>query len=207
MTDATVDPRDAALRATCPVIGAPMFGPLPALNRGQRMILARDGLYLQFAGPWLSVTTKVGAVTPGLRLPYGPVQEGLAFAFGSIPVAMIEAFIAEARRAMPNEAAGALVYCIADGSLSLRMHEPLSRSAGHIRYRITELADDELLAVDLHTHGRLAAFWSDTDDRDDLGIRVCGVFGHLDRERPSARFRLVLNGVFVDLAHPWTSAG
>ena len=57
----------------------------------------------------------------------------------------------------------------------------------------------ETLAVDLHSHGRAPAFWSADDDADDNGVRVCGVFGHLDRAQPTAKFRLVLNGHFVTL--------
>jgi PRTRC genetic system protein A len=83
------------------------------------------------------------------------------------------------------------------------MHEAIEVGPGHVRYRIEELAADELVAIDLHSHGRLGAFWSGEDDRDDQGVRVCGVFGNLDRERPTARFRLALNGLFRELPHPW----
>ncbi len=60
------------------------------------------------------------------------------------------------------------------------------------------------MAVDLHTHGRAPAFWSGEDDRDDQGIKVAGVFGLLDRPRPSARVRLVIKGLYPPLdRHPW----
>ena len=58
------------------------------------------------------------------------------------------------------------------------------------------LARDESIAVDLHTHGCLPAFWSATDDVDDRSVKVAGVFGNLNREQPSAAFRLVLNGMY-----------
>ena len=61
--------------------------------------------------------------------------------------------------------------------------------------------------VALLAHGLHGAFWSAEDDRDDNGVRVCGVFGNLDRARPTARFRLVLNGHFVTLPNPWNSEG
>ena len=81
------------------------------------------------------------------------------------------------------------------------------RSTAHgIEYRMPPLARDESIAVDLHTHGLLPAFWSATDDRDDRSVKVAGVFGNLDREQPSAAFRLVLNGMYRPLAHPWQAA-
>lgn len=34
-------------------------------------------------------------------------------------------------------------------------------------------------------------------------MKVAGVFGNLDQARPSAAFRLVINGVYKRLPHPW----
>jgi PRTRC genetic system protein A len=199
------DPRDAAVQATCPVRSVPRYGELPAHASGQRMLLAGNGLFVQMKTPWLDCTMRVAEV--GMRLPFGPLEETIAFAFGVIPVGLLERFIAEARSALPNETAGALMFNVRTGGLRLAMHEAVAAGPGHVSYRTDELPDDELLAVDLHSHGRLPAFWSAEDDRDDQGVRVCGVFGNLDRERPTARFRLVLNGLFKDLAHPWQVAG
>ena len=65
---------------------------------------------------------------------------------------------------------------------------------------------DETLAVDLHTHGYGRPFWSAKDDRDDQGIKVAGVFGCLHQPKPRAEFRLVVNGRFRSLPHPWEIA-
>lgn len=199
----TTDPRDAAIGVSCPAVAVPRFGALEPHASGQRMLLARNGLFVQMKTPWLDCTTRVAEV--GMYLPYGAAAEAITFAFGVIPLGLLERFIAAARRAMPNEAAGALVYDARSGALRLAMHEAIEVGPGHVRYRIEELADDELVAIDLHSHGRLGAFWSGEDDRDDQGVRVCGVFGNLDRKRPTARFRLALNGLFRELPHPWAA--
>ncbi len=199
------DPRDEAVQATCLVKAVPRFGDLPTHASGQRMLLAGNGLFVQMKTPWLDCTTRVAEV--GMHLPYGSLDETIAFAFGVIPVGLLERFLKEARLELPNETAGALIFNVRTGGLRLAMHEAVAAGPGHVSYRIEELPDDELLAVDLHSHGRLPAFWSAEDDRDDQGVRVCGVFGNLDRARPTARFRLVLNGLFKDLAHPWQGTG
>ena len=54
--------------------------------------------------------------------------------------------------------------------------------------------------------GRFPAFWSPTDDRDDQGIKIAGVFGDLHQPRPSAAFRLAVNGCYRALQHPWQQA-
>ena len=197
----STDLRDLAIQATCPVVTMPRFGELGQQPLGQRMILGSNGLFVQMRTPWLECTTRSGGV--GMRLPFGEVREAIRFAFGAIPRALLNAFIEQARAALPNEVAGALVFDTRTGGLRLSMHLALAAGPGHVSYRIEDLAEHEVLAVDLHSHGRLPAFWSCEDDRDDQGVRVCGVFGNLDRQTPSGRFRLVVNGLFRDLPNPW----
>lgn len=201
-----IDPRDTALRRACPIVSMPRYGELPPLENGQRLVLGCNGLFLEVKSPWLRCCTRIAELPRRLPLGFGEVAERLSFTFGTIPLALLHEFIAIARDALPNEVAGALVYDCDSRALSLRMHRPIAASASSIRYRIAAMAAHELLAIDLHSHGRLDAFWSGTDDADDRGIRVCGVFGRVDRARPSARFRLALNGHFVELPCPWDDA-
>lgn len=198
-----LDPRDAALQQSCPCVSMPMFGMLPELDAGQRMLLGRNGVFLQMRTPWLDCTTRVGPLAERLPLPYGDVVERIAFRFGAIPIRLLERFIEAARAALPHEVAGALIHDAHRQTLALRIHEGLDVGRGHVHYRIGDLGEGEVLAVDLHSHGRLGAFWSGEDDRDDNGVRVCGVFGNVDRATPTAKFRLVLNGHFVTLPSPW----
>ena len=201
-----LDPRDAALQSACPVVIAPRFGPLPPMPPGQRLIAAANGLFVQVRLDWLDC---VHCLTPeglGLPLPYGRVNEHLRFAFGLLPIRLIEQFVDAGRHSLPNESAGALIYSRSSGRLRLAICEPARCSPTRIDYRLPPMAADETLAVDLHTHGRLPAFWSDEDDRDDQGIKVAGVFGRLHEERPDACFRLGLNGLYLPLAHPWATS-
>lgn len=198
----TMDVRDSALLASCPVLAAPRFSDLPAMANGQRIVVAANGVFVQVRLDWLDCIQRIGPAVP-LALPYGWVQERVRFAFGRLPIHLIERFLDAARERLPNEAAGALVYSRGSGRLRLVMHPSESASPTHVGYRIPPLAGDETLAVDLHTHGTLPAFWSATDDRDDTGIKIAGVFGQLDQTCPSARFRLAINGLYRALPHPW----
>lgn len=202
-----MDARDIALQAACPVVIAPRFGALPEMNPGQRLVVAANGLFVQVKLDWLDC---IHCLTPqglGVPLPYGEVAERLGFSFGVLPIGLIEQFVEAARRSLPNEAAGALIYSRSSGRLRLALCEPMRCSPAHIDYRMPAMAADETVAVDLHTHGRLAAFWSDEDNSDDQGIKVAGVFGRLDEAQPDACFRLVINGLYRPLPHPWARAG
>jgi PRTRC genetic system protein A len=114
---------------------------------------------------------------------------------------LIEQFVDAGRKSLPDEAAGVLIYRRGACSLRLALCEPIHTSPGRIEYRRPPMADDETVAVDLHTHGRGLPFWSADDDRDDQGIKVAGVFGCLHQPRPLAEFRLVLNGWYKALPH------
>lgn len=205
-----LDPRDQALQRSMPCQIVPRFGPLPAFDGGMRLLVARSGLYMQVHLDWLDATVCIRRLPSRPPLPYGDVDESIRFAFGRIPVALLNAFIEAGRAALPDEIAGALIYCRHSRHLRLALHEPINASPHEVHYRLPRLRPSESLAVDLHTHGRGAAYWSDKDDRDDQGIKVAGVFGDLHAhqngqtdERPSAAFRLVINGHFTRLSHPW----
>ena len=200
-----MDVRDLALQAACPVIAAPRFGPLPDMANGQRIILAANGVFVQIKLDWLDCIQRLSPALP-IPLPYGAVDERLTFGFGVLPIKLIEDFIEAGRRGLPNEVAGALIYSRRTRSLRLALCEPAVASPDRIDYRVPAMETDETLAVDLHTHGYGRPFWSAADDRDDVGIKVAGVFGYLHHPTPRAEFRLVVNGRFRALPHPWQAA-
>lgn len=51
--------------------------------------------------------------------------------------------------------------------------------AGRVRY---DVGDDGDVVIDLHSHHTMAAYFSRTDDRDELGCRFYSVIGTLDDE-------------------------
>lgn len=199
----TEDPRDAAVLAACPCLPVPRFGNLPDLGLGQRTLVASNGVFAQIKLRWLDCILRIAALPAAPPLPYGAVQERIAFSFGVIPLALLAEFVEHGRAGLPNEIAGALVYSEHSNRLRLQLHEAIEAGPGGIRYRMPQLDADEHIAVDLHTHGRLPAFWSSTDDADDRGMKVCGVFGSLHKEQPSPAFRLAVNGLYRALRHPW----
>ena len=201
----TPDPRDVALQRACPCVTVPRFGPLDDAELGQRVLVASDGIFLEVRRSWLQCFVRIGELPRTPPLPYGSLTERIAFTFGVIPIALLEEFLAIGRTGLPNEVAGALVYNRASRTLRLAIHDAIKAGPAQIQYRMPVLDADEEVAVDLHTHGRLPAFWSSTDNADDRGVKVCGVFGNLHRETPSAAFRLAVNGQFRELPHPWSA--
>lgn len=197
-----LDPRDLAILNTCPVIAAPRFGPLPATPCGQRVVVAQDGIYLHTLVPWLDCVERIGS-TDYSALPYGTVYPYVRFAFGSIPPALVGEFIDLARTQAPNECAASMVYSCATGTLNLRECHALDCSPSHIVYQHAVIGPDELVAVDLHSHGTAPAFFSKQDNNDDQGIHISIVVGSVTAAQPNCVCRLVINGHYLPLPPPW----
>ena len=202
----TSDLRDAALQRTCPTLAAPRFGVLPEMGNGQRVVVAANGVFVEVKLDWLHCMLRLAEFAAVPPLPYGTVQERIAFSFGVIPMRLLQAFIEAGRARLPDEIAGGLIYSRHSGALRLQIYEALRTSPSGIDYRMPGLEEGESIAIDLHTHGASQAFWSCIDNRDDQGVKVAGVFGHLHRETPSASFRLAVNGYYKSLHHPWEAA-
>ena len=62
-----MDPRDQALLAACPVVAAPRFGALPDMGNGQRIIVARNGWFVQTKLDWLDSIVALGHDQPQMR--------------------------------------------------------------------------------------------------------------------------------------------
>ena len=57
----------------------------------------------------------------------------------------------------------------------------------------------EAAVLEFHSHGRMAAFFSGTDDQDEQGFRLYGVAGKLDRIEPEVRLRVGVYGNFQEI--------
>lgn len=162
---------------------------LPDVAAGQRrLVCAANGMFVEAASRALRACAKLSEFTT----PYGPYRGGLHLVNGPIPRALLDEFTAQARANASTEVA-AIIETF-DGGYRLRYLTPHSADAGHIRYDDGQV-NDETLVVDLHSHGRGAAFFSCTDDESDLSRRgpyIAVVVGTCHRVAPTTVFRLVL---------------
>jgi PRTRC genetic system protein A len=113
---------------------------------------------------------------------------------------MKQRFLAEASAALPNEHAAWLVWDGRRAALTYQSLVAIACGPGAIQYHRPRLFDHESLAVDIHSHGMLPAFFSDTDDKDDRGAyKLAIVVGSFGGAELSVAMRLCLGGWFIDL--------
>lgn len=195
-----LDPKDRIILAQAPLVAMPRFTNFPPLEQtGHRFIVAEDGLYLELDRPWLHVTRMV-AESP-MPLPYGPViDEGLQFGFEDDELTtLIARFIVDAKAALPAECAAWGVWNEQTERLEYRPCLTIQASAGGVEFHRPRLAEHEHLAVDIHSHGQLGAFFSGTDDEDDAGaVKLAVVVGELHTDEPSIRMRLCALSLFLE---------
>ncbi len=130
-----LDPRDAALQASCPAVMVPRFGEMEFLTEsGHRFLVAGDGIWMEARRPWLHLFLPVGPALPGVALPYGTLEPKILYAFDKIPQTLLLRFEEEARKALPLEHAAWIVWNEASRFMSYREMVDMDAGKGGIRF-------------------------------------------------------------------------
>lgn len=197
------DPRDRALFSALPTALAPKFGSLPEIETGRtRLILARDGLYIEAASRVLRARARIAAAT---GLPYGAVEPYLENLTGDDCEALLARAAVAARGRCPLEWAGVIVSedSAAGGVCSLIEPPVLQQSTARVQYATAGLEPLDLV-WDLHSHGRAVAYFSGQDDLDDClcpsPVFMAAVIGRCHQAEPDWATRLIIGSwAFDDL--------
>ncbi|MBB6591172.1 PRTRC system protein A [Ralstonia solanacearum] len=199
---------DAKLWDSAPTIAVPKFAEFKQLEEvGHRFLATAEGLFVEVRRPWLHVIQPVAPLNgQTVRPPYGTVKPKVELSFERLGAIfpMVRTFIEAARQAAPNEHAAWVIWDSHTGDLAYRELNITSASPGAIDYERPKLQDHESLVVDMHSHGALAAFFSEQDNHDDAGeVKISCVVGDLaDGKTPSIQFRLCVLGMFLPLKVP-----
>lgn len=197
---------DLALLSAAPVAAVPRHTPFhPLQDIGHRFLLAADGLYLELRRPWLHYIHQLAKHT-AVAIPYGEMTKKCELDFTSIGSALqqMKEFAAKAKADAPIEAAASLLWDHRKKTWRIEYPDVIGEAtAGSIQYREVVPGEDESLAIDLHSHGHLGAFFSATDNEDDRGsVKIAGVFGDLDKDQPTVAFRMCVLGLYIDIPVP-----
>jgi PRTRC genetic system protein A len=185
---------ESTIQGMFPTVIMPLEGMLePATKPGTRYVVARDGLWREVMLPWVTVIHKIAH--SDFVLPYGAAEETVVVKCGPIPSELRNKFVQDAKAAMPNEMAAAVIWNSNDHSWRYEKREHTMATAAHVEYREVQLGDGEFLVLDLHSHGTFSAFFSQEDDRDDLGsMKFSGVIGNLNSGNMTSVLRLNMLG-------------
>jgi len=200
--------KDRLIQERFPTIMTPRYEALPPCPLYQtRLLTARGGLYIDTLQPF-------GAFRRCLwfadrELPYGEVAEVDEFSaiLKNTQVAKIfeNHILPQAAEYAENnrEWAGWIVWAKEEGYSYLPLDFEASAASVFIGQRPV-LQEGTHLVIDVHSHGRMRAFFSSTDDLDDSGgVRLSVVLGCYSRNEGRHNFlykcRAVVEGFFFDL--------
>ncbi len=170
----------------------PVFRPVGYLTstkegmRGERgsfydYVTAENGIFIEAEGRFLAARVQVAT---GVIRGLAPLEPALVLRYGPIPQHLFD--LALSAMLVDPEQERYVAVTWADGyHISVPEQEVSATST------VYEVPDDTVL--DLHSHGRMRAFFSGTDNHDETGFRLFGVVGCLSDE-PQLRLRVGVYG-------------
>jgi len=156
-------------------------------------LLGGDGLYLAARNRYLDVRVPV-ARTLVRGLP--PLYPSVTIRTGRLPFESWRAIVATASE-WCDANQEVLLAVVHNATAGYRLVRP-EQVTGRTRL-VYQPIDDVVLEI--HSHHRFPAFFSTTDDADEQALRLYGVLGRLDTNRPEVAVRVGAFGYFLPI--PW----
>lgn len=201
------DPTAAAVLDAVPCYPVPPAGRSPAIDAlraarvGKGFAVGRDGVSLILRRPWLELDVNVGGDII-CHVPYGLVgRRHLLLRCGAIPHHGWVEILKHFRAALPNEAAAFVLWNEETGEFLINYPEIEAATPTHLSYRTPRVVPPWHIVCDVHSHGEGSAFFSRTDDADDMhATKISMVVGRLsDPEGPVWFARICADGYFEPL--------
>ena len=156
-------------------------------------VLAGDGLYLVAENRHLDVRVPV-ASTDVRGLP--PIYPAFTLRTGRLPQEIWEQVVEEART-LGRSGHEVLLAVTYEENTGYRLARP-EQLVGPLEVVYQPLS---AVVLEIHSHHRYAARFSNVDDADEQRLCVYGVLGRLDGDRPEAALRVGAYGYFLPV--PW----
>ncbi len=150
-------------------------------------VLSSDGLYIEAEGSLMAARIRVAECqVRGLA----PLDPKVVLRHGLIPQRLFDLALSVMIADTTREKYMAITW---EDEYRLRVPEQ-EGSAGGVKYSVADQ-----VVLDLHSHGKMKAWFSGQDDRDEQGLKLYAVLGKLDTA-PVLRLRAGVYGYFYDLA-------
>jgi PRTRC genetic system protein A len=165
--------------------------------------VARHGLYEVKSIPTARIIRKISP--DGVEIPTltDTLQAGIYLTVPKIPWTHIEsilAFFKAVYEKHKSEAYASVWFDPVDKTYSVHIPEQTITGASVKHEQDHDSAGNMIHVLDIHSHASMSAFFSGGDDADEQRAeRFYGVVGNLDKQVPQWKFRIRINGGFVDI--------
>ena len=147
----------------------------PLRESGVRLLMTAKGLMLEACNGVYYHRDYLVKELPSITLPYGELEPIIELV-NPVDQELVSMFISQARRDAHEKSDTEIVRLIikAPGRAPRCINPTLKSSSTHAEYDLSQIAADEEIIVDLHSHGVGKPFFSSTDNLDDSRYK-----GHL----------------------------
>jgi PRTRC genetic system protein A len=165
--------------------------PLPPIGEVMyQYVVAGNGLFIRAEDSRLRALVHVAPAQLHGLADLDPIAE---LRVERVPGVWLRSVLASARRRMPDEAMYQFHYS------GERRTWRCSSPAQVATPTALDFADDGEAVIDLHSHNSMAAFFSETDDADEQGLRFYAVIGRIDTDTPEILVRVGVYGHHMDV--------
>lgn len=173
---------------------------LPASDAlAYQYILAGNGVFVQAETRFFAALLPV---TKGNIRGLPPLRSHFQLRVPRIPARLLDTILADARRARrpdasrPDNGLNEVLYHFHHHGHTVQVKKPAQQATPASVVTAADAAAS--IIADLHSHGNMRAYFSQTDNADEQGARLYAVIGRLDSV-PEMRLRLGLYGYWMPL--------
>lgn len=163
-------------------------------------IMASNGIFLRAENRFVKVLIPIVPAKPSTVRGLFPLSPFIKLKMPPMPISLLGDLLADARqmRSCSGQLNEVLYRFHYDGQNVRRAGMPVRVNRPEQDTSITSVKTNgdggSDVILELHSHGNMRAFWSETDNRDEQGFRIYGVIGRLDSNTPQMRIRVGVHG-------------
>lgn len=159
-----------------------------------QVLAARDGRLYEIRKTPVGVFSRALDFVPELD-DWG---EGFSFALPRIPAALLEEVLFAFRAALPREAVVQVLWDCEARAYRIGLPEQHA-GACSVDFARALLPENLVWVMDIHSHGRLGAYFSRTDDLDEKATGLYAVVGKVHTPFPELRVRYSCGGTYREI--------
>ncbi len=194
---------DQIIADKLPTVMVPAYENLAEIKTGaSRFLMARNGLYIEAKTSWGHLLKNLWQ-SPR-PLPYGNVSEVDTFRDVLLKNRMILEDITGMAAKYAREGREWAGFIAHTDCGFQYVQVVFDSTAAQVKYKMPELPEGATIAVDIHSHGRIPPYFSDTDNKDDAGgVKIAVVLGNYRHENGHDAFdaeaRYCIEGIHIDV--------
>lgn len=160
-------------------------------------IFARNGIFLYSSNEVFTAVIPISIIRDEKQYVRGLEMVDPSIRFQNqtrVPAGILRRMVSISRLALPNE----ILFYLTFENYEWKLQTPAQKVS---RTSAKPLEDGPYIPIEIHSHNTMLAFFSETDNRDETGMRIYGVLGRVDQPVVHMRLRISIYGHYSVLPY------